>query len=104
MDDAGRNGKHSCVPFNLNNTSCGFLLKEVDWGGKHQINSVVNWRSHETYPTGHNISEVDWRALHDSRFFLLLVNIDYDAESNDFFTQELWGDTQKGHLPPLTET
>ena len=67
------------------------MLKEVDWGGKHPINSVVDWQRHETYPTGHNISEVDWGALHDSSFFLFLVNIDYDAMSKDFFTQELWG-------------
>ena len=36
-----------------------------------------------------NIS--DWGALHDSSFFLFLVNIDYDAKPKDFFTQELWG-------------
>ena len=87
----GSNGEHSCVPFNLNNTSCGFMLKEVDWGGKRPINSVVDWQGHETYPTGHNISEVDWGALHDSSFFLFLVNIDYDAKPIDFLTQELWG-------------
>ena len=75
MHHAARNGEHSCVSFNLNNTSCGFMLKEVDWGGKHPIN---------------NISEVDWGALHDSSFFLFLVNIDYDAKPKDFFTQELW--------------
>ena len=88
MHPAGRNGEHSCVPFNLNNTLCGFLLKEVDWGGKHPINSVVDWQSHETYPTGDNISDVDWGALHDSRFFLFLVNMDYDAKPKDFFTHE----------------
>ena len=91
MHHAGRNGEHSCVPFNLSNTSCGFMLKEVDWGGKHPINSVVDWQRHETYPTGHNISEEDWGALHDSSFFLFLVNIDYDAKPKDFFTKELWG-------------
>ena len=91
LDHAVRNGKQSCAPFNLNNISCRFLLKEVDWGGRHQINFVVNWQSHETYPTGHNISEVDWGALHYSSFFIFLVNIDYDAKSKDFFTQELWG-------------
>ena len=91
MHHAGRNGDHSCVPFNLNNTSCGFMLKEVDWGGKDPINFVVDWRSHETYPTGHIISEVDWGALHDSSFFHFLVDIDYDAKPKDFFTQELWG-------------
>ena len=68
------------------------MLKEVDWRGKHPINSVVDGRSHETYPTGHNISEVDRGALHDSSFFLFLVNIDYDAKPKDFFTQELWGE------------
>ena len=91
MNHDGRNGEHSCVPFNLNNTSCGFMLKEVDWGGKQPINSEVDWHRHETYPTGHNISEVDWGALHDSSFFLFSVNIDYDAKPKDFFTQELWG-------------
>ena len=91
MHHAGSNGEHSCVPFNLNNTSCGFMLKEVDWGGKHPMNSVVDWQWHETYPTGHNISEVDWGALHDSSFFLFLVNIDYDAKPKDLFTQEFWG-------------
>ena len=34
---------------------------------------------------------MDWGALHDSSFFLFLVNIDYDAKPKDFFTQELWG-------------
>ena len=91
MHHTGRNGEHSCVPFNLNNTSCKFMLKEVDSGGKHPINSVVDWQSHDTYPAGHNISEVDGGALHDSSFFLFLVNIDYDAKPNDFFAQELWG-------------
>ena len=91
MHHAGRNGEDSCVPFNLNNTSCGFMIKEVDWGGKHPINSVVDWQRHETYSTGHNISEVDCGALHDSSFFLFLVNTDYDPKPKDFFTQELWG-------------
>ena len=87
----GSNGEHSCVPFNLNNTSCGFMLKEVDWGGKHPMNSVVDWERHGPYPTEHTISEVDWGALHDSSFFLFLVNIDYDAKPKDFLTQQLWG-------------
>ena len=91
MHHAGRSGEHSCVPFNINNTSCGFMLKEVYWGGKHPANSVVDWQRHETHTPGHNISEVDWGALHDSSFFLFLVNIDYDAKPKDFFTQELWG-------------
>ena len=32
---------------------------------------------------------MDWGALHDSSFFLFLVNIDYDAKPKDFFTHEL---------------
>ena len=55
---------------------------------------MVDWQSHETYPAGHNISEV---AIHDSSFFLFLVNIDYDAKPNDFFAQEL-----RGGLPERT--
>ena len=37
MHHAGRNGEHSCVPFNLNNTSCGFMLKQVDQGNTQQL-------------------------------------------------------------------
>ena len=36
MHHAGRNGEYSSVPFNLNNTPCGFMLKEVDWAGNTQ--------------------------------------------------------------------
>ena len=36
MHHAGRNGDCYCVPFNLNNTSCRFMLKEVDWEGNTQ--------------------------------------------------------------------
>ena len=90
MNHAGSNGVHSSVPFNLNTKSCGFMLKEVDWGR----NLKLNYTS-----TGHNISEVDWGALHDSSFFLFLVNIDYDAKPQDFFTQGIWG-----VLPDRTST
>ena len=90
MNHAGRKREHSCVSFNLSNTSCGFMVKEVDGGRKHSINYVVDWQRHETYPTEHNISEVDSGALRDSSFFLFLVNIDCDAKPKEFFTQELW--------------
>ena len=43
----------------LTYTSCGCMLMEVDWGGKLIANSMVYWGAHETYPNGHNISEVD---------------------------------------------
>ena len=93
MHHDGWNGEYSCVPFNLSNTSCGFMLKEVDWGEKHPINSVVDRQRHETYPTGHNISEVDWGALHDSSFFLFLVNIDYDPKPKTHLHTRVMGRT-----------
>ena len=102
MHHAGRNGEHSCVPFNLSNTSHGFMLKEVDWGRNLKLNytsgglniSEVDWGDHDPSTNNMNkilLSEVDWGALHDSSFFLFLVNIDYDAKPKDFFTREIWG-------------
>ena len=107
--------------FKLNYTSCECMLMEVDWGGKLIVNSMVDWGVHETYPNGHNISEVDWGdhdsssnhmtefllsevdwGAHDSSFFLFLVNIDDDAKPKDFFLQELWGGlSQKTSSTPL---
>ena len=82
MHHAGRNGEHSCVSFNLNNTSGGLNISEVDWGDHdpsiNNMNEIL-------------LSVVDWGAFHVSSFFLFLVNIDYDANPKDFFTQELWG-------------
>ena len=100
MHHAGRNWEHSFVPFHL--TLCGFMLKKVDWGGKHPINSVVDWQSHGTYPKRHNISEVDWGAHHDSCFFLFLVNIDLMPSQKISSHKSYWEDYQKGHL--LTTT
>ena len=102
MHHAGRNGEHSCVPFNLSNTSSGFMLKEVDWGRNLKLNytsgglniSEVDWGDHDPSTNNMNkilLSEVNWGALHDSSFFLFLVNIENDAKPKDFFTQELWG-------------
>ena len=72
------------------------------------VNFMVNWGIHETYPNGHNISEVDWGdhdsssnhmtefllsevawGAHDSSFFIFLINIEYDAKTMEFFTQGL---------------
>ena len=40
------------------------LLMEIDWGGKFNYTScgypMANWQGHETHPTGHKTSEVDW--------------------------------------------
>ena len=71
---------------------------------------MANCQDHKTHPTGHNTSEVDWGGhdpnpnhvhesllsevdwgAHHSSVFLFLVNIDYDAKSQDFFTQGIWG-------------
>ena len=80
------------------------MLKEVDGRETlNQLNSVVHWQSHETYPTGNNITGVDWGALHDSSFFLFLINIDYDAKPKDFFTQESWGGLPERTSSPLSE-
>ena len=48
----------------LNYTTYGYMLMEIDWGGKFNYTScghpMANWQSHETHPTGHKTSEVDW--------------------------------------------
>ena len=93
------------------------MLMEIDWGGKFNFTScgcpMANWQGHETHPTRHNtsevdwgghdpnpnhmneslLSEVDWRA-HDSSVFLFLVNIDYDAKPRESSIQGLWGELQ----------
>ena len=48
----------------LNYTTHGYMLMEIDWGGKFNSTSrgypKANWQGHETHPTGHKTSEVDW--------------------------------------------
>ena len=48
----------------LNYTTYGYMLMEIDWGGKFNYTScgypMANWQDHETHPTGHKTSEVDW--------------------------------------------
>ena len=48
----------------LNHTTYGYMLMEIDWGGKFNYTScqhpMANWQGHETHPTGHKTSEVDW--------------------------------------------
>ena len=122
--DWGGNLKH-------NYTSSGSMLMEVDWGDKLIINSMVDWRSHETHQNGHNISEIDWGGhgsrsnhmtefllsevdwgAHDTSFFLFLVNIDCDAKPMESFTQELRGELQQtmsstpliGHMTDSLDT
>ena len=100
-----------------NYTSNGCILMEIDWGGKLNCTScgcpMANCQGHETHPTGHNtsgvdwgghdanpthmneplLSEVDWKA-HDSSVFLFLVNINYDAKAKESSIQGLWGELQ----------
>ena len=48
----------------LNYTTYGYMLMEIDWGGKFNYTScghpMAIWQGHETHPTGHKTSEVDW--------------------------------------------
>ena len=48
----------------LNYTTYGYMLMEIDWGGKFNYTScghpMANCQGHETHPTGHKTSEVDW--------------------------------------------
>ena len=48
----------------LNYTTYGYMIMEIDWGGKFNYTScrhpMANWQGHETHPTGHKTSEVDW--------------------------------------------
>ena len=52
----------------LNYTTYGYMLMEIDWGGKFNYTScghpIANWQGHETHSTGHKTSEVD-RGGHD---------------------------------------
>ena len=48
----------------LNYNTYGYMLMEIDWGGKFNYTScgypMANWQGHESHPTGHKTSEVDW--------------------------------------------
>ena len=48
----------------LNYTTHGYMLMEIDWGGKFNYTSsgypMAIWQGHEKQPTGHKTSEVDW--------------------------------------------
>ena len=48
----------------LSYTTHGYMLMEIDWGGKFNYTScgypMANWQGHEKHPTGHKTSEVDW--------------------------------------------
>ena len=48
----------------LNYTTHGYMLMEIDWGGKFNFTScgypMANWQGHEKHPPQHKTSEVDW--------------------------------------------
>ena len=48
----------------LNYTTHGYMLMEIDWGGKLNYTScgypMTNWQGYEKHPIGHKTSEVDW--------------------------------------------
>ena len=48
----------------LNYTTHGYMLMEIDWGGKFNYTScgyrMTNWQGHEKHPVGQKTSEVDW--------------------------------------------
>ena len=48
----------------LNYTTHGYMLMEIDWGGKFNYTAcgypMANWQGHEKHPPGHKTSEVDW--------------------------------------------
>ena len=85
----------------LKYTTFGYMLMEIDWGGKPNYTSygcpMAYWKGHKTHNPNHMndslLSEVDWGA-HDSSVFLFLVNIDYDAKPNESSIQGLWGELQ----------
>ena len=73
-----------------NYTTYGYMLMEIDWGGKFNYTScgypMANWQGHETHPTGHKTSEVDWGG-HDSNpnhvNESLLSEVDWGAHNPD---------------------
>ena len=72
----------------LKYTSCGCMLMGVDWGSKLIVNSMVEWGTHETHPTGHSISELDWggndfSSNHMNEF--LPSEVDWRAHDSSFF-------------------
>ena len=68
----------------LNYTTYGYMLMEIDWGGKFNYTScghpMANWQGHETHPTGHKTSEVDWGGHDpngpDNPSLMSIINLD----------------------------
>ena len=63
---------------------------EIDWGGKFNYTScgyaMDNWQGHETHPTGHKTSEVDWGGHDPNPNHVnesLLSEVDWGAHNPD---------------------
>ena len=74
----------------LNYTTYGYMLMEIDWGGKFNYTScgypMANWQGHETQPTGHKTSEVDWGGHEPNLNHVnesLLSEVDWGAHNPD---------------------
>ena len=74
----------------LNYTTYGYMLMEIDWGDKFNYTScgypMANWQGHETHPTGHKTSEVDWGGHDPNPNHVnesLLSEVDWGAHNPD---------------------
>ena len=74
----------------LNYTTYGYMLMEIDWGGKFIYTScgypMANWQGHETHPTGHKTSEVDCGGHDPNTNHVnesLLSEVDWGAHNPD---------------------
>ena len=74
----------------LNYTTYGYMLMEIDWGDKFNYTScgypMANWQGHETHPTGHKTSEVDWGGHDPNPNHVnesLLSKVDWGAHNPD---------------------
>ena len=63
---------------------------EIDWGDKFNYTScgcpMANWQGHETHPTGHKTSEVDWGGHDPTPNHVnesLLSEVDWGAHNPD---------------------
>ena len=73
-----------------NYTTYGYMLMEIDWGGKFHYTScgcpMANWQGHGTHSTGHKTSEADWGG-HDPNpnpvNESLLSEVDWGAHNPD---------------------
>ena len=74
----------------LNYTTYGYMLMEIDWGGKFNYTScgypMANWQGHETHPNGRKTSEVDWGGHYPNPNHVnesLLSEVDWGAHNTD---------------------